>query len=157
MRAAQYGFPLMLAIIGGEPMRFAPYVDLYHRALEQFGHAETPPVGVHAHGYVARTDRQAIEETWPHYEAMHAKIGRERGWPPLPSSSTRPERGRTARYFMGAPETVAAKIVKVARGLGLARFDLKYSIGTLPHEQLMASIELFGREVAPLVREQLAD
>jgi probable LLM family oxidoreductase len=157
VRAAQYGFPLMLAIIGGEPMRFRPYVDLYHRALEQFGHAETPPVGVHAHGYVARTDEQAIAETWPHYEAMHAKIGRERGWPPLTIEQYEAGAGPDGAYFMGAPETVAAKIVKVARGLGLSRFDLKYSIGTLPHERLMSSIGLFGREVAPLVREQLAD
>ena len=72
----------MLAIIGGEPLRFAPYVDLYHRALEQFGQA-TPPIGVHSPGYVARTDQQALDESWPHYAEMHAKIGRERGWPPL--------------------------------------------------------------------------
>jgi probable LLM family oxidoreductase len=157
VRAAQHGLPLMLAIIGGEPLRFAPYVDLYHRALAQFGHEETPPVGVHAHGYVARTDAQAIEETWPHYEAMHAKIGRERGWPPLTLEQYEAGAGPEGAYFLGAPETVATKILKVARGLGLSRFDMKYSIGTLPHERLMKSIELFGREVAPLVREQLAD
>jgi probable LLM family oxidoreductase len=157
VRAAQYGLPLMLAIIGGEPLRFAPYVDLYHRALKQFGHEETPPVGVHAHGYVARTDRQAVDETWPHYAEMHAKIGRERGWPPLTLEQYEAGAGPDGAYFMGAPETVATKIVKVARGLGLTRFDMKYSVGSLPHELLMNSIELFGREVAPLVREQLAD
>ena len=157
VRAAQYGLPLMLAIIGGEPLRFAPYVDLYRRALKQFGQEETSPVGVHAHGYVARTDARAIEETWPHYEAMHAKIGRERGWPPLTLEQYEAGAGPEGAYFIGAPETVATKIVKVARGLGLSRFDMKYSIGTLPHERLMSSIELFGREVAPLVRERLAD
>jgi probable LLM family oxidoreductase len=156
VRAAQYGLPLMLAIIGGEPLRFAPYVELYHRALRQFGQ-ETLPVGVHAHGYVARTDRQAIDETWPHYEAMHAKIGRERGWPPLTLPQYEAGAGPEGAYFVGSPETVASKIVKVARALGLTRFDMKYSVGSLPHELLMTSIELYGREVAPLVREQLAD
>ena len=156
VRAAQYGLPLMLAIIGGEPLRFAPYVELYHRALQQFGQ-ETLPVGVHAHGYVARSDRQAIDETWPHYEAMHAKIGRERGWPPLTLEQYEAGAGPDGAYFIGSPETVASKIVKVARAFGLTRFDMKYSIGSLPHELLMTSIELYGREVAPLVREQLAD
>ena len=156
MRAAHYGLPLMLAIIGGKPLQFAPYVDLYHRALKQYGHAVTPPIGVHAHGYVASSDAAAIEESWPHYEAMHAQIGRERGWPPMTRAQYEEGAGPDGAYFVGAPETVAAKIVAVARGLGLARFDLKYSIGTLPHEQLMRSIELYGSEVAPLVRAQLA-
>src|SRR6478752_2956815 len=82
VRAAHYGLPLMLAIIGGKPMQFAPYVDLYHRALTEFGQP-TRAVGVHSHGYVAHTDRQALDESWAHYEAMHAKIGSERGWPPM--------------------------------------------------------------------------
>jgi probable LLM family oxidoreductase len=157
VRAARYGFPLMLAIIGGDPLAFTAYVDLYHRALAQFGQTTIPPVGVHAHGYVAQTDEQAIEESWPHYEVMHAKIGAERGWPPMSKEQYVAGAGPGGAYFVGAPATVAAKIVKVARGLGLSRFDLKYSIGTLPHEQLMTSIELYGGEVAPLVREQLAD
>ena len=155
VRAAQYGLPLMLAIIGGAPLRFAPYVDLYQRALEQFGQA-TPPIGVHSHGYVARTDQQALDESWPHYAEMHAKIGRERGWPPLSREQYEEGAGPDGAYFIGAPETVAAKIVTTVRGLGLSRFDMKYSIGTLPHELLMTSIELYGREVAPLVREQLS-
>jgi probable LLM family oxidoreductase len=154
VRAARYGFPLMLAIIGGEPMRFAPYVDLYERALAEFGR-ELQPVGVHSHGYVARTDAEALEQSWPHYAAVHAKIGSERGWPPMSKAQYEQGAGPDGALFVGAPETVAAKIVKVARGLGLTRFDMKYSIGSLPHEQLMRSIELYGTEVAPLVREQL--
>jgi len=154
VRAAHYGFPLMLAIIGGEPLRFAPYVDLYHRALAQFEQA-TQPVGVHSHGYVARTDQQALDESWPHYEAMHAKIGSERGWPPMSRDQYDAGAGPEGALFVGAPETVAAKIVATTQGLGLSRFDMKYSIGSLPHEQLMTSIELYGREVIPLVREQL--
>ena len=145
----------MLAIIGGEPLRFAPYVDLYHRALAEFGQ-DTQPVGVHSHGYVARTDGQALDESWPHYEAMHSKIGSERGWPPMSREQYEAGAGPEGALFVGSPETVAAKIVATVEGLGLSRFDMKYSIGTLPHEQLMTSIELYGREVIPLVRERLA-
>jgi probable LLM family oxidoreductase len=155
VRAAHYGFPLMLAIIGGKPIQFAPYVDLYHRALAEF---EQPAgtVGVHSHGYVARTDRQALDESWPHYEAMHAKIGRERGWPPMSREQYEAGAGPDGALFVGAPETVAAKVVSTVQGLGLSRFDMKYSAGTLPHELQMTSIELYGREVIPLVRERLA-
>jgi probable LLM family oxidoreductase len=155
VRAAHYGFGLMLAIIGGRPAQFAPYVDLYHRALEQFG-KETGPVGVHSHGYVARTDEQALAEAWPHYEEAHATIGRERGWPPMTREQFEAAAGPDGALYIGAPETVAAKIVNVARGLGLSRFDMKYSVGSLPHELLMTSIELYGAEVAPLVRAALA-
>src|SRR4051794_448158 len=155
VRAAHYGFPLMLAIIGGKPMQFAPYVDLYHRALAEFGQP-TRAVGVHSHGYVANTDRQALDESWPHYEAMHAKIGSERGWPPMSREQHEAGAGPDGALFVGAPETVAAKIVSTVQGLGLSRLDMKYSAGTLPHELQMTSIELYGREVIPLVRERLA-
>ncbi len=155
VRAARYGFPLTLAIIGGEVLRFAPYVDLYHRALADFG-KPTQPVGAHCPGYLADTDEQAREELWPHYSAMHARIGRERGWAPMTREQFDLTAGPDGALFVGAPDTVAAKIVKVARGLGLSRFDLKYSAGTLPHEQLMRNIELYGRDVAPVVRKELA-
>ena len=154
VRAARYGFGLMLAIIGGRPLQFAPYVDLYHRALAQFG-KEAGPVGVHSHGYVARTDERALEEAWPHYEEAHATIGRERGWPPMTREQFEAGAGPEGALYIGAPETVAAKIVTVARGLGLSRFDMKYSVGSLPHELLMTSIQLYGAEVAPLVRAEL--
>jgi probable LLM family oxidoreductase len=156
VRAAHYGFGLMLAIIGGQPMQFAPYVDLYHRAIAQFGQV-AGPVGVHSHGYVARTDEQARDELWPHYEQAHATIGRERGWPPMSRAQFDAGTGPDGALFVGSPATVAAKIVALARGLGLARFDMKYSAGTLPHELLMTSIELYGSEVAPLVRAGLAE
>jgi probable LLM family oxidoreductase len=155
VRAARYGLPLVLAIIGGEPLRFAPLVQLFERALEQLGQPPQP-VAAHCPGYVAATDEQAREEFFPHYAAMHERIGRERGWPPL----TRPQfdhgAGPAGALFVGSPATVAAKIARVAGGLGLARFDLKYSAGPLPHEQLLTCIELYGREVAPLVQDQLA-
>jgi alkanesulfonate monooxygenase SsuD/methylene tetrahydromethanopterin reductase-like flavin-dependent oxidoreductase (luciferase family) len=156
VRAAHYGLPLMLAIIGGEPTRFTPYVELYQRALDEFGQGSRP-VGVHSHGYVASTDQEALDELWPHYSESHAKIGRERGWPPMSREQYEAAAGPDGALFAGSPRTVADKIVKVVRGLGLSRFDMKYSAGSLPHDRLMTSIELYGNEVAPLVRARLAD
>ena len=155
VRTARYGLPLMLAIIGGDPMSFAPLVGLYHRMLASSGHAPQP-VGVHAPGYLAASDEQAREEAWPHYQAMHARIGRERGWPPMQRAQFERSADADGALFVGAPATVAKKIAKVVGGLGLSRFDLKYSIGTLPHEQLLQSIELYGKEVAPMVRDLVA-
>lgn len=153
VRAARYGMPLLLAIIGGEPLRFAPFVDLYKRALAQFGRSELP-VGAHSPGHVAATDEQAREELWPHYSVMQRRIGAERGWPPM-TRETFEHEATDGALFVGAPETVAAKIVKAVQGLGLSRFDLKYSNGTMSHRQLLESIRLYGSEVAPLVRELL--
>jgi len=155
VRAARHGLPLMLAIIGGAPSQFRPLVDLYHDALKHFEQPELP-VGVHSPGYVAATDQQALDEAWPHYEKIMNRIGRERGWRPTTRAQFEQTAGPNGALFVGSPQTVATKIVKVARELGLSRFDLKYSLGTLPHEQLMESIRLYGSEVAPLVREQLA-
>lgn len=156
VRAARYGLPLMIAIIGGQPMRFAPLVGLYHRALEELGQPVLP-VGVHSPGHVAESDDQAKEELWPHYSAMHARIGRERGWPPMTRAQFDAAAGPDGSLFVGSPDTVARKISRVARGLGVSRFDLKYSAGTLPHDLLLRSIELYGSKVAPMVRDQLAD
>src|SRR6476660_2843317 len=156
VRAARYGFPLTLAIIGGDPRRFAPYVELYHRALAQLGQPATLPVGVHAPGHLADTDAQAAEELWPHHQVMRNRIGAERGWPP----TSRAEYDReiaAGSLYVGSPETVARKIAATVRALGASRFDLKYSAGTLPHELMLRSIELYGREVMPRVRELLAE
>jgi probable LLM family oxidoreductase len=155
VRAARYGLPLVLAIVGGEPLRFAPLVQLFARALEQLG-SPPQPVAAHCPGYVAPTDDRARDEFFPHYAAMHDRIGRERGWPPLTRPQFEHGAGPDGALFVGSPATVAVKIARVAAGLGLARFDLKYSAGPLPHEQLMTCIELYAREVAPLVRDQLA-
>jgi probable LLM family oxidoreductase len=152
IRAARYGLPLTLAIIGGHPQRFRPYVDLYHEALAKFGF-ETRPVAVHSPGYVAATDQQAKDELWPHYETMMNRIGGERGWPPASRDQFDRESGPGGALCVGSPDTVAAKIINTVRVLGLSRFDLKYSSGTLSHEQMMTSIELIGARVAPRVRE----
>ncbi|WP_407156974.1 LLM class flavin-dependent oxidoreductase [Bradyrhizobium sp. STM 3557] len=154
VRAAHYDLPLMLAIIGGGAKRFAPYVELYHRALAQFGR-EAKPIGVHSPGYVAETDEQAREELWPDYKIMRDRIGKERGWPPMSRDEFVSEADRGSLY-VGAPETVARKIAATVKALGLSRFQLKYSAGPLPHGKLMRSIELYGRKVVPLVRDMLA-
>jgi probable LLM family oxidoreductase len=154
VRAARYDLPLMLAIIGGEPRRFMPFIDLYKRAYAQLGRP-VKPIGLHSHGYVADTDAQAREELWPHHKAMRDRIGAERGWPPVTRAHFDQEADRGSLY-VGAPETVARRIATTAKALGIARFDMKYSSGTLPHDKLMRSIELYGTKVMPLVREMLA-
>jgi probable LLM family oxidoreductase len=156
VRAARYNLPLMLAIIGGNPRRFTAYTDLYRRALEQM-HQPPQPIGAHSPGHVADTDEQARDEVRPHYLAMMSRIGRERGWQPMSADHFDREAGPQGALVVGSPETVAQKIVRTVRALGLARFDLKYSNGTLPHDRQMKSIELIGTKVAPRVRELLRE
>ena len=154
VRAAHYGLPLMLAIIGGNPQRFTGYTDLYRQMSERFG-KPLQPIGVHSPGHVAATDAQAKEEIWPHYEGLMNRIGGERGWAPIGRAHFEREAGPDGALFVGSPETVAAKIARTIKTLGLSRFDMKYSNGTLPHDKLMTSIELYGTKVVPLVRDRL--
>jgi probable LLM family oxidoreductase len=154
VRAARYGLPLTLAIIGGSPQRFRPYVDLYQQSLEHYGHP-TQPVAVHSPGYVAASDDQARADLWPHYEAMMKRIGAERGWPPPSRAQFDREASPDGALCVGSPETVASKISHTIRTLDLSRFNMKYSNGTLRHDKLMQSIELFGTKVVPRVRELL--
>jgi len=154
VRAARYRLPLMLAIIGGPADRFAPYVDLYHRVLGEVG-AAALPVGVHSPGHIADTDEQARAELYPHFKANRDRIGAERGWPPLgPAEYAREADGGS--LYVGSPETVARRIAATVRRLGLARFDLKYANGPMPHGQSLRAIELYGTRVIPLVRDMLA-
>jgi probable LLM family oxidoreductase len=154
VRAAHYDLPLMLAIIGGDPRRFLPYADLYRRAYEQVGRP-AKAIGLHSHGYVADTDTQARDELFPHHKAMRDRIGTERGWPPATRAHFDQEADGGSLY-VGSPETVARRIATTAKALGIARFDMKYSSGTLPHDKLMRSIELYGTKVIPMVREMMA-
>ena len=154
VRAARYGFPLTLAIIGGEPARFAPYVELYHRALAQLEQPDLP-ITVHSPGFIADTDQEAVDLLWPHQKAMFDRIGRERGWPPQSRDRFEEEVAHGAQHT-GSPETVARKIAHTVRSLGVQRFDLKYTAGTLPHEHQMHAIQLYGDVVIPRVRELLA-
>ncbi len=153
VRAANYRLPLMLAIIGGDPRRFIPYVDLYHRALAEHGVAALP-IGVHSPGHVAETDERAREELWPAYREMRNRIGAERGWGPISPAEYEREI-EAGSLYVGSPETVARKIAATAAALGISRFDMKYSAGPLAHDALLRSIELYGRVVIPRVRELL--
>ena len=153
LRAARHEMPLMLAIIGGDPLRFRPYVDLYHRARE----GKPPlPIGVHSPGFVAETDQAAREQLYPSYKIMRDRIGAERGWPPMRRDEFDAEAAAGSLY-VGSPETVARRIAATVSGLGIQRFSLKYSAGPLPHDALMRSIELYGTRVVPLVRDMLPE
>jgi probable LLM family oxidoreductase len=155
LRAVRYDLPMLLAIIGGDPARFRPYVDLHARASAEAGRPQKS-IGVHSPGFVAETDEAARETFWPSYKAMHDRIGAERGWPPLARAAFDAEIAGGSLY-VGSPETVARKIARTVRLLGLARFQLKYSAGPLAHAELMRCIELYGTRVAPMVRDLLQE
>jgi probable LLM family oxidoreductase len=154
VRAARYGLPLVLAIIGGDPRRFCPYVTLYRQALGDFGH-EAQPIAVHSPGYVGESDEQAREELWPYFKEGRDRVGASRGWPPVTRAQFDQEASVDGSLYVGSVQTVAAKIARTVAALGVDRFDLKYSSGRLPHEMLMRSIELYGVQVMPMVRERL--
>ncbi len=155
VRTAHHGYGLMLAIIGGGAARFRPYVDLFHRTRDAMG-AERMPVGVHSPGHIADTDEQAWEELYPAMKVNRDAIGAERGWPPYSRLQFQHDLGPDGAVYAGSPETVARKLAETARTLGLDRFDLKFSHGTLAHEKMLHSIELYGTRVAPLVHEMLS-
>jgi probable LLM family oxidoreductase len=154
LRAARFDLPLMLAVIMGSPKRFAPLVELYKRALRELGQAELP-VGLHSLGFVAPTDEEAIAIQWPFYREQFESAARERGWRPPTYELFLSEVDHGSMY-VGSPQTVANRIAEAIRTLGLSRFDLVNAVGRVPHEQRLAAIELYGREVIPRVRELLA-
>lgn len=155
IRAARHEMQLMLAIIGGEPARFAPYVELYRRALPEL-EVPTLPVGVHSPGFVHEDDATARELAFRYGKEFRDRIGRERGWPPMTRADFEQDVEHGSQY-VGSPETVARKIATTVGTLGVDRFDLKYDVGSMPHEHLMDSIRLYGTEVVPRVRELLAE
>ena len=155
VRVVRQDLQLMLAIIGGDAARFAPYIDLYQRACAQLGKPQRP-VGVHSPGFVAATDELAQEKLWPHYAEMFGRLGRERGWPPVTKDKFLAEVSHGALY-VGSPETVARKIAKTVKTLGIQRFDMKYATGPMPHGDLMDCIRLYGEKVIPMVQDMLAD
>jgi probable LLM family oxidoreductase len=150
VRAARFGLPLMLAVIGGRPERFAPYVELYERALAQHGQPQQP-VGLHTLGFVAESDEEAIETQWPYYKEQFEWAALERGWQ-APTHEHFLAEVDHGSMFVGSPETVANRIAAAVKTLRLSRFHLHYAIGRIPHDRRMANIELFGREVIPRVR-----
>ena len=154
IRTARYGFPLMLAIIGGAPQRFASYLDLYRRAAEQFG-TTAHPVGMHSPGFIANTDEEARELHWPYYRVVRDRIGAERGWP----RTSRAEYDReieSGSLYIGSPETVARKMAAAIQALGVGRFDLIYTAGAQPISARLRAVELYGTRVIPMVRDLLA-
>ena len=153
VRAASRGLPVALAIIGGSPDRFRVLAELHRRTLidSGFDPAEVP-LSVHGHGYIADSNEQAAEEFYPSYAAAMSRIGRERGWGPMTRQQYDAMRGPDGSLVLGDPETVAAKILRWQEVLGVTRFELHVSVGTLPHTQVLRSIELLGTRVAPLVR-----
>jgi alkanesulfonate monooxygenase SsuD/methylene tetrahydromethanopterin reductase-like flavin-dependent oxidoreductase (luciferase family) len=150
VRAARYGMHLMLAIIGGSPGRFRPYVDLYNRSAAE-REMTNIRVGVHSPGHVAESDAEAREEYWTGYRDLRNRIGAERGWGPTNRAEYEREIEMGSLY-VGSPDTVARKIAATVKELGLARFEMKYSSGPLAHDAMLRSIGLFGKEVIPRVR-----
>lgn len=154
VRAARLGIPMALAIIGGDPARFAPFSNLYREQLEKFGKPQLP-VSIHSPGFIADNDHDAVETQWPHHETAFGRIGRERGWGPMTKMHFISEVNGGSLY-VGSPETVAKKIAYAISSVGAARFDLKYANGPMPHSKLMKAIELYGTKVVPMVRELLS-
>ena len=153
LRTVQVGIPMMLAIIGGAPARFLPFANLYRETQRELG-MDPMPLGVHSPGHVGETDAAARDELWPHFEANRNRIGAERGWGPATRDGFEAEADAGSLY-VGSAETVATRIADTVRTLGADRFDLKYANGGMPHATLMRSIELYGGEVVPRVRELL--
>ena len=157
-RAGSLGLPLMVAIIGGEPHRFRPLIDLYRETGRQAGYGpEQLKVGIHALGYVADTDEQAADEFFPGYAEAFTKIGRERGWPPVMRGQFEALRRPTGALLVSDAETVAEKVLRMSEALGgIARVSFQMSVAALPHAKLMHAIELLGSRVAPAVRKAMA-
>jgi len=155
VRAAHYGFPLMLAIIGGSPDRFVPYIDLYKRAAKEFG-TEAHPVGMHSPGFIADTDKEARDIAWPAHKANFDRIGKTRGWTPMKREHFIDEVEHGSLYI-GSVETVAQKIAKSIKTLNVERFDLVYGGGPMAASARLKMVQLYGEKVIPRVREILAE
>lgn len=157
VRAAMLGLPLAIAIIGGHPEHFAPLARLYREAAGHAGHdLARLPISINSHTYVAETSQQAADEYFPPYAAMMSRIGRERGWSEMTREQFEMGRAPRGALLVGSPQEVAEKILFEHKLFGHQRFMAQISVGTMPHEKVMRAIELFGTEVAPAVRRELA-
>lgn len=156
-RAGILGLPLVLAIIGGSPLQFAPLVQLYKRAAAQAGHDISKlPVASHSHGFIAEDTETAADKFFPSTQQAINVLGRERGWGRYDRSSFDSARSFEGALYVGDPETVAKKIIHLRKNVGITRFMLHVPVGTMPHEDVMRAIELLGKEVAPRVREEIS-
>ena len=157
VRAGTLGLPLALAIIGGMPERFVPMVELYRESARRAGHDPAAlPVGINSHGYIADTSAGAADEAWPPYADTMGRIGRERGWPPPTRERFEAERSPRGALLVGDPPEVIDKILFEHELFGNSRFLMQMSVGTMPHDRIMRSIELLGTVVAPAVRKALS-
>lgn len=156
-RAGVLGLPLVLAIIGGSPLQFAPLVQLYKRAAERNGHDPSKlTVASHSHGFVADTTDIAVEKFFPPTQYAMNVLAKERGWPEYTKETFDQARRLEGALYVGDPQTVAEKIIFLRKHVGITRFMLHVPVGSMPHEDVMRSIELLGKEVAPIVREEVA-
>jgi probable LLM family oxidoreductase len=157
-RAGALGLPLMVAIIGGEPRRFRPLIDLYRETGQRYGHSpERLKVGVHALGYVAETTQEAADEFFPGYARAVTDVGKERGWPPVTRAGFDAQRAPHGALLIGNPEEVAEKILRHSEALGgISRLTFQMNAASLPHAKLMRAIEAIGTRVAPALKQDLA-
>jgi len=155
VRAGSLGLPMALAIIGGMPEQFKPFAELHRRAAREAGH-EPPRLSINSHGYIAPTSEEALDESFPYVAAAMNRIGRERGWPPLTRADYEASAALRGANFVGTPEQVVEKILFQHDVFGHDRFLVQFTVGGIPHEGILRSIELLGREVAPAVRAALA-
>jgi len=155
VRAGTLGLPMALAIIGGHPERFVPFAEIHRRAAAEAGH-ERPALSINSHGFIADSSQQAADESFGPVAEMMNRIGRERGWPPLTREQYDEARALRGANFVGSPQEVVEKILFQHELFGHERFLLQLSVGTIPHDQIMHAIELYGTEVAPVVRRELA-
>lgn len=157
VRAARLALPMALAIIGGMPERFAPYLDLYRQTAQKFGHnLANLPLSINSHGFIADTRQEALDISFPAVQVVMNKIGRERGWSPMQREQYEASASLRGANFVGSPEDVIEKILFQHELFGHQRFLLQMSVGTMPHDKVMHAIELFGTKVAPVVREEIA-
>jgi probable LLM family oxidoreductase len=154
-RAGALGLPMALAIIGGMPERFAPFAEIHRRGAREAGHS-IPALSINSHGFIADTSQEAAAVSWPPFEAMMTKIGRERGWPPMTREQFEASRALRGANFVGSPQEVVEKILFQHEIFGHERFLLQLTVGNLDHAKTMRAIELYGNEVAPAVREEVA-
>jgi alkanesulfonate monooxygenase SsuD/methylene tetrahydromethanopterin reductase-like flavin-dependent oxidoreductase (luciferase family) len=155
-RAGTLGLPMAIAIIGGMPERFAPFAQLHRDAAAQAGHDPLPAVSINSHGFIADTTQEAVEVSWPSVSTVMNRIGRERGWQPMRLEDYIASTTLRGANFVGTPDQVIEKILFQHDIFEHDRFMIQFSVGSIPHEQLLHSIELLGTVVAPAVREEIA-
>jgi probable LLM family oxidoreductase len=156
-RAGTLGLPMALAIIGGMPERFAPFIQLFRESAREAGHDPVPPVSINSHGYIAASSAEALDDSWPYAASMMNKIGRERGWQPMAREQYDAAATLRGANFVGSPDDVVEKILFQHDLFHHDRFLVQFTVGSMPHAKVMRSIELLGTEVAPAVRKALGD